>query len=85
MAVVLDPAAPQWAKSFKLSLDGEINRLERPQSPVRTKAYANVAALPDPAKWPNCIATCLDVGGSVKALVWSNGTNWFAVTVGAAL
>lgn len=85
MAVVLDPAAPQWAKTFKLSLDADLNRLERPASPVRTKAYANVAALPDPAEWPNSIATCLDVGGSVKALVWSNGTNWFAVTTGAAL
>jgi hypothetical protein len=85
MAVVLDPVAPQWAKTFKLSLDDEINRVVRPQSPVRTASYANVAALPDPAKWPNSIATCLDVGGSVKALVWSNGTNWFAVTTGAAL
>jgi hypothetical protein len=52
---------------------------------VRTTSYANVAALPDPAQWPNSIATCLDVGGSVKALVWSDGSNWFAVTTGAAL
>ena len=85
MPIVLDPAAPQWAKALKLSIDDEVNRVVRPGSPVRTKAYADVASLPDPVKWPNCIATCLDVGGSVKALVWSNGTNWFAVTTGAAL
>lgn len=82
---VLDASAPQWAKTFKVSLDEDVNRIVRPQAPVRTKAFANVAGLPAAADWPNCIATCLDVGAGVKALVWSDGSNWFAVTVGAAL
>lgn len=85
MPIVLDPAAPQWAKALKLSLDDEFNRVVRPGSPVRTKAYADAASLPSAALWPNCVATCLDVGGSVKALVWSDGSDWFPVTVGAAL
>jgi len=83
--LAVDPSAPQYLKTLAAGIDGELTRLRIPQQPTRTVTYASVAKLPAAAQWPNCIATCLDVGAGVKALVWSNGTSWFPISVGAAL
>lgn len=53
---------------------------ERPKHPLRLAEYDS-GALPDAAEWRNSLIACPDLG----APVFSDGTDWYPLTLGAAL
>lgn len=56
-----------------------------PLSPSPFLRFDDVASLPDAADWPDCIALCADVGGSVPGLIYSDRTNWRRADTNATL
>jgi hypothetical protein len=85
MTIAIDPTAPLWAQRFRLAIETSLDRQEFPKAPSRLAVFATAADLPDAARWRNSIASCSDIGGGIAGLVWSNGSDWYPVTVGSAL
>lgn len=80
MKRILAPGdAPAWAA--RMIRDIEQASREPADVPVRLKSFANAAALPDPARWVFGVVHVVDI----NELAFSDGTDWFPLTKGAAL
>lgn len=74
--------APDWANKWSEALAKVFATLVS----VRLQEIADVASLPDPARWKYRTVLVLDINGSnLRALAVSDGVDWIRTDTGAVV
>lgn len=85
MSVIVDPTAPDWARRLVMSINAALVRLRVPQTPVRQHVIATANERPAASDWPFALLSVRDMGSGAAGFIFSDGENWFPVTLGSAL